>query len=226
MSHNFLALVTALADESGESAPTTVTGQIGMAGRLVKWINRAWVDIQNSAEQWQFLRASFSFATVNQQATYTAAQAGITDFASWKRDSVRISTTSSALKDEMLSVYMDYDTWRNLYQYGNMRTTYTRPTVVTVTPDKQLGLGAIPDATGYTVNGEYYRTAQELTADTDTPLLPDRFYMVIVWRALMMYGAYMGAIDAYSHGEKEYKKLMAQLRVDQLPTITFGPSLA
>lgn len=226
MSHTFLQLVQQLALEVGTGSPTTVVGQTGESARLVSWVNNAWFEIQSKHDDWDFLRTSFSAATVNQQATYTPVQLGITDFGWWKQDTFRISTTSSALQDEMLAIYMDYDRWRNLYQYGAMRTTYTRPVVVTITPDKQLGLGPIPDATGYTVAGEYYRTPTALAADIDVPVIPDKFWMMAVYGAMMSYAGYESAPEVYARGKAGYDMLMARCEVDQLPSISFGEPLA
>lgn len=226
MSHTFLQLVTRLAQETGTVAPTTVVGQTGERLRLVNWINAAWLDIQSAHEDWDFLRNSFSFNSVSQQATYTAAQAGVADYGLWKQDSFRISTTSSALKDEMLAPYMAYATWRDLYQYGNMRTTYARPVVITITPDKQIGLGPTPDATGYTIDGEYFRAPYEMSADTDVPTLPDKYYLAIVYRAMMLYGAYESASEVYTSGETEFKKLFARMEIDQIVAVSFGAPLA
>jgi len=226
MAHTFLQLVTRLAQEVGTIAPATVVAQTGERLRLVNWINAAWMDIQSIHEDWDWMRNSFSFATVAQQATYTPAQAGITDFGVWKKDASRIYTTSSVFKDEMLAVYMEYAMWRNLYEYGNMRTTYNRPVVTTVTPDKQLGLGPIPDAVGYTVDGEYFRAPFELALDADTPTLPDKYYLAIIYRAMMFYGAYEAAPEVYTQGQTEYSKLLSRMQVDQLVSVSFGQPLA
>ena len=78
----------------------------------------------------------------------------------------------------------------------------------------------------YTVNGEYYKTAQTMTANADTPLIPERFHMAIVWRALMLYGAWAAANEKYAHGQNEFQKLMFQLEYDQREDMTFGEPLA
>lgn len=229
MSHTFLQIVQRLAERVGASGsgarPTTTVGQTGEMLRLVNYVVDAWVDIQETHEDWDFMRSSFSFTTTAQQATYTPAQAGITDFGNWKRDSVRIYTTSSAFGDEQLAGYMDYDTWRNLYQYANMRTTYSRPVLITITPAKALGLGPTPDSTGYTVVGEYFKLPAELTADTDVPTLPDKWWRMIFYRAMMFYGSFESAPEVFAEGEREYKLIVSRMQADQL-TISFGNALA
>lgn len=229
---NYLQLVNRARVECGVSgasnALTTVQNATGESARMANWINSAWVDIQTAKEDWQWLRTSIEFNTVTQQQFYTPAQAGVSStFANWKRDSWRASSVGQSYKDEQLLNYMDYTTFRNLYIYGNMRTTYARPVVVTIDPDKSLGFGSIPDQP-YVIVGEYYVKPVEFSADADEPSVyfPTRFQMMIVYRAMMFYGGYESAPEVYQRGEFEFKRLMNRLDIDQLPTIVSGPPLA
>ena len=225
---NFLQLVNRARAECGVSgaALTTTTDATGEAGRFVNWINAAWVDIQTAKEDWQWLRQAFEFQTIAGQQIYTPAQAGIgATFGNWKRDSFRCSSVGANYADEQLLNWMEYTTFRNLYQYGNMRNTQQRPVVVTVTPDKSLGFGAVPNQ-AYVIAGEYYTRPVEFTTDEDTPALPDRFHMAVVYRAMMFYGGYEAASEVFQRGESEFKRLMKRLEVDQIPTIVSGPPLA
>lgn len=230
MAMTYLQLAQRLRQEVGVAGtgPTTVVGQTGELKRLCDWVATAYNDICTIHEDWFFLRNTFSFDTVSQQATYapSASPVSLTDFGSWKLDSIRISTTASAYADEQLTVLMDYDTWRNMYQYGSMRTTYSRPVSIAVAPDKKLCLGPSPDSTGYTVNGEYYRTPNVLAADIDAHYLPTRYEMIVVYRAMMLYGSYEAAPEVYAMGENEYRKLLGRMEVDQIKTPTFGPPMA
>ena len=88
-----------------------------------------------------------------------------------------------------------------------------------------MDLWPIPDAV-YTVNGEYVKqvTAQTLTNNTDIPVIPDQ-QLIIVWKALMYYGAFEGAPEVYAHGETQFNNALNKLEYNQLPKITYGPSL-
>lgn len=229
---NYLQLINRLRVEcgvSGASTPLiTVTGLTGESYRMASWINTAWVDVQTAKEDWQWMRNPVEFNTVTQQQIYTPTQAGVgSTFGNWKRDSWRASSVGQNYKDEQLMNYMDYTTFRNLYMYGNMRTTYARPVVVTVDPDKNLGFGSIPDQP-YVIVGEYYVQPTEFALATDAPptVFPDRFQMMIVYRAMMFYGGYESAPEVYQRGEFEFKRLMNRLDIDQLPTVVSGPPLA
>jgi hypothetical protein len=162
---------------------------------------------------------------VASQWEYTAADAGLTDFGNWKRDSFRASSVNNLYRDEQLLNYMDWTTYRNLYRYANMRNTLARPVVVSITPNKDLAFGSTPDQI-YTINGEYYTQPVSLTADTDIPGIPARFHMIIVYRAMMYYAGYESAAEVLARGDFEYRRLYSRMEIDQLPTIVSGPPLA
>lgn len=227
---NFLQLVNQTRVECGVSGPALVTAQslTGEALRIASWVNAAWVDIQASKEDWQWMREPIEFNTVSQQWEYTPTQAGVSStFGNWKRDSFRCSSVGQNYADEQLLNFMEWGTYRNLYQYGNMRTTYARPVVVSITPgaSKDLAFGSVPDQ-AYVITGEYYRKPVEFSADSDEPAIPSRFHMAIVYRAMMFYAGYEAAPEVYQRGELEFKRLMNRLNIDQLPNVISGPPLA
>lgn len=223
---NFLQLVQRLARDTGVpgTGPATVVNQSGEDGRLVNWISSAWVDIQNEHSDWQWMRKSASFSTVAGQATYTPTQCGVTDFGAWDRNSFRNYDTAAGSKSEIFMSYQEYELWRDEYQFGNMRTVQTRPSQITITPDKSIGLGPVP-AAGYTVIGDYYSIPTEMTLDADIPALPTQYHMAIVYRAMMFYGAYEAANEVYQHGQTEFERIMARIYSDRLPDIQFAGGL-
>ncbi len=227
---NFLQLVNRTRVECGVSGPALVTAQglSGEAARIANWVSGAWTDIQTSHEDWQWMREPVQFNTVTQQQEYTPTQAGVgTTFGNWKRDSFRCSSVGQNYADEQLLNFMEWTTFRNLYQYGNMRTTYARPVVVAITPGatKKLAFGSIPNQP-YVITGEYYKKPTELSADIDEPTLPERFHMAIVYRAMMFYAGYEAAPEVYQRGELEFRRLINRLNIDQLPNVISGPPLA
>ena len=224
---NLLQLTNQTRVECGVSGPTlsSVQNLTGESARILAWVQQAWIDVQTSKEDWLFLRETFEFNTVASQWEYTAANAGLTDFGNWKRDSFRASSVNNLYRDEQLMNYMDWTTYRNLYRYANMRNTLARPVVVSITPNKDLAFGSTPDQI-YTINGEYYTQPVNLSADTDIPGIPDRFQMIIVYRAMMYYAGYESAPEVLSRGDFEYRRLYSRMEIDQLPTIVSGPPLA
>ena len=224
---NLLQLTNQTRVECGVSGPTlsSVQNLTGESARILAWVQQAWIDVQTSKEDWLFLRETFEFNTVASQWEYTAANAGLTDFGNWKRDSFRASSVNNLYRDEQLLNYMDWTTYRNLYRYANMRNTLARPVVVSITPNKDLAFGSTPDQI-YTINGEYYTQPVSLTADTDIPGIPARFHMIIVYRAMMYYAGYESAAEVLARGDFEYRRLYSRMEIDQLPTIVSGPPLA
>ena len=224
---SFLQMVKRLRQESATSGsdPVTTVLQTGDIKRLVDWVSTAWMDIQTEKNDWFFMRQPISFNTVAGQSSYTSAQTGTTSFGNYKRDSFRQYLVSSGFGSEQRLNFMPYDTFRDMYQYATMRTTTQMPVIFTIDPSKNFLLGPIPNDI-YTVNGEGYAMPTEMTLDTDRPTMPSQYHMAIVWRALMYYGQYEAASDAYSHGQNEYRRLMNKLYIDQMPDIIFGAPLA
>lgn len=229
---NYLQLINRARVEcgvSGASTPLpTAQNLTGESARIANWVNSAWVDIQTAKEDWQWMRDTFQFNTVTQQQIYTPTEANVgSTFANWKRDSFRCSSVGQNYQDEQLMNYMEWTTFRNLYIYATMRTTYARPVVVTIDPDKNLGFGSIPNQP-YVIVGEYYVKPTEFSSDSDAPpaVFPDRFHLAIVYRAMMFYGGYEAAPEVYQRGEAEFKRLMNRIDIDQLPTLVSGPPLA
>lgn len=229
---NYLQLINRTRVEcgvSGAATPlTSVDNLTGEAARIATWVNSAWVDVQTAKDDWQWMREPVQFNTVTQQQEYTPAQAGVgSTFGNWKRDSFRCSSVGQNYADEQLMNYMEYTTFRNLYQYGNMRRTYARPVVVSITPGvtKNLAFGSIPDQP-YVITGEYYKKPTEFVAADDEPIIPSRFQLIIVYRAMMYYAGYEAAPEVLQRGTQEFQRLMNRLDIDQLPTIVSGPPLA
>lgn len=229
-----LELCQAVVEEGGISGLTefeTAQNQTGEAGRVVKWVKRAWLAIQNLHDDWDFLRSSnimgqgASFPTVAGQAIYplgnTVGTVGVlaTAFTKWDRDSVRLHTTAVGVGDEQMLPYISYDAWRNGYMLGTQRQIQTRPAVVSISPAKGICLGYPPTGI-YTVTADYFMAPTQMSLDADTPTgLPAQFHMAIVWRALRRYGYYDAASEVIQDAESEYRKIMAPLEAKYLPEI-------
>lgn len=228
---SYLALVKELASEAGVSGGyddvVTCQSQTGEIGRLCRWIKKAYIDVQETHEDWGWLLQPVSFTTTAQKATYTPDECGLTDFGKWKEKSFRSYVTSIGTQSELLLGASSYNDWRDAYQFGSFRTTYQRPLVYAVSPyDKSLCLGPVPDTTGYTIVGEYFKRPVDLSLDTDVPIFPSKFHMILVWRALVHYGNYEAAPEAINRGTTEFNRLMRQMEADQLVPIGVSEPLA
>jgi hypothetical protein len=222
---------------SGDLSTLQTTGGNTLSAestRFKNWVNNEWLRLQADKDQWQFLRKEAVFTSQALTAKYTPAVVGAgstptftaAQFANWKRDSFRIYK-SSDYSDEMLAGFINYDQWRNIYQYGSMRTNYSRPVAISVAPDKSLCLGMTPDSAGpYYVVFEYYQAPQGLSADTDTPTMPAQYHDLVVFRALRAYGYFMSAAEVVERANTEIARINPKLLADQLPVTMSGPPLA
>jgi hypothetical protein len=233
----FLQLVNLARSEAAVAGGDLTTLQSGLTkeSQLFKsWVANEWLILQGKHPDWQFLRTTGEFNSVANQAQYTPQQAEATVdgtsatasiLADWKRDSFRISTAGNSYADEAIFGFMPWDTFRNMYQYGAMRAARNKPVVFSVDPQKNIWLGATPDQ-AYTVGYEFYRTPQALSADADTPLMPDRFHSLVAYKALRAYGIYMSAPEVIGRADDKINELYGGLVNDQLPGIVSGPPLA
>lgn len=135
------------------------------------------------------------------------------------------TTTFAGLKSEIFMDYIDYESWRDGYQFGALRQTQTRPMSMTITPDKSIGVGPNP-ISGYTMLGDYYSVPTGMVNNTDVPAMPVQYHMVIVYRALIMYGYYESAPEAVQRGQIEFDKLMRRLLATRLSETRCGGALA
>ena len=223
----YLQLVQRLARECGVSGTiSSVVNQTGEAKRLCDWVADSWRDIQATHQDWQWLRKTTSFATVAAKATYSpATDILLPDFGMWDRHTFRNYPTAVGNRGEIFMDYVDYETWRNSYQYGALRYTQSRPMQFAIAPDKSICLGPVPNS-DYTVTADYYSAPVELVADADVPALPTQFHMAIVYNAMISYGMFEAAPEVLQRGQTEFTRIMSRVAVDRLPQIMFGGALA
>lgn len=225
---NRLQLVQKLRQRTGGagSGPTSTVGQSGEALDYVDWIDEAWLQLQAEEQDWHWMRKDASFQTVSGQIAYAATTIA-PDWARWHvSDSWRLFTTAIGRRDEGFLTPWEFQTWRDSFDFGLQSTLLGRPTVFAVRPgDHAIVLGMTPNA-AYTVTGQYQAAPIAMTADSDVPGLPTRFHMLIVYKAMMLYGSHEAAPEVYAAGKGEGDKMMAALRLDQLDTIAYGPPLA
>jgi hypothetical protein len=235
---DYLTILQRLHTEAGRqgTTPASVLNLSGMNARLLDWVDDSYREIQLLHESWLFRRGDFTFDTsalggglTAYKQNYTASDASITDLAAWKYDpdhnqfsGIRIY---SSVNDETDLVFVQWDDFRANYKFGSHRTQTGRPTIFSIKYDNSIDLWSIPDAV-YTVNGEYIKQADTMSANDDEPVIPADFHMIIVWKALMFYGTYEGAPEIFDRGQFGYRDMLAKLEFDQLPKLVYGAPLA
>jgi hypothetical protein len=217
---NFIQLVKRLRQEVGASgSDSTVDNAAGEWKRLVDWVSTAWVDIQEDEAEWDFMRGSFSFSTIPGQQDYApdGAPLNLTDFRRWMNNTFRIQQTGPG--DEMFLTQMPFDLFRDVYKFGSYRDVEAVPYAISVHPNKSLLLGPKPLGV-YTILGEYYKVPQVLELDSDTPNFPERYHMMIVYRAMMSCGMYEAAEEVLGRAKQEHTRMMDIMRPDQLQPVS------
>lgn len=226
----FLELTQRLSQECQlpGTGPTTALGAEGQSFDLFTWISQASKEIDELHEDWGYLQVSpgISLATIAGQQIYSPSACGITagDVSLWKRDTFRNYHTATGFSSEIEMTNIDYESWLRTEQIGVLRTTQVRPMVFAITPNKSLALQC--PLVGYTVIGDYYRIPFVLEADADVPLIPQRYRMVIVYKAMMTYGAEQNAAEVYNEAEQKYNKMLSAMRRTQLPSVSALGALA
>lgn len=228
----FLEGVRTLREKCGiaGNGPTSVVAQSGEALRLVNWFQEAWNEIQALHTDWKWMRGSFSFQTAPGKLAYLptadAGEVGITDLARWHGDSFRMWLTGAGRHDEQFLPEWSHETWRNTYDFGSQAELQQRPSMWAERPgDQAILLGPLPDNV-YTVVGEYQRAPSELVGDAAVPGMPKQFHRLIVYKAMMLYGAYEAAPEVRAEGEDSYDRMLSLLEDNQRPPLTFGEPLA
>lgn len=223
---NFLAMCQRLGREAGipGGGPASVVSQTGLQQKVVEWIQEADEDIQRRYADWKFLRTDFDFSTVASQQAYTPDQASVSDLNKWIASEYGDVSCRLTDSDEQYIHFLEWSDFKFRYLKGSLRSTTGRPQYFSIKPDKSIIFYPTPDA-AYQITGEYYRKAQQMTANADKPLYPEEYHMTAVWRALMLYGAYEAADERYSHGQNEFNRLFAALKRDQMPEIVWETTL-
>lgn len=227
---NYLELVQRLAFEVGVPPESITTAQnpTGQLATFCNWVNQSWLEIQSKHVDWNFMRVTpgISFATIAAQQIYTPTQAGIARgvVSAWARETFRVYTTVVGTPSEIRMSYIDYDDWRDLYQLGSLRTSQVQPVVFTILPNLSLGLQC--PLVGYTITGDYFEAPLPFSADLDIPSIPPQFIMLIVYRAMQIYGLFESATEVYSQGKLLYDAMMNKLENARLPEIRHAGALA
>ena len=208
--------------EAGVSGdgPVSTVSQTGEMAELVTWIQAAYQDIQNLRPNWRFMQGEFSFSMIAEIKVYTPISAGIDDLAIWLTDDIRVYSDAG---DEDAITYEPWADFRAVRDIGTIPAG--RPTHFSIKPDNSIVFWPTPDD-AYTCRGEYIVTPDELDGNTDTPIIPAQYHMLIVWRALVQYGAALAADEKYNHASLEYRRLMRAMEATQLPDMAMWEPLA
>lgn len=213
---DFLTGVQRLHSESLRStaAPTSVVGANDRHKRLFNWYADAWRELQ-SERDWRWMRGTTDVALTVGQQTYTGAGLGIANFGRWRQDDSTYSPViymPASINSLWHLEFMDLDVFRHEFVYRTWGDT--TPIAWSYDEDDQMLVGPAP-AEAYMLRIEYWKEPTELTVDTDTPGLPDRFALLPMWRALQEVAKADAAPEVLARAEKNYEVMHNDMMRDQ-----------
>jgi hypothetical protein len=222
---NFLQLAQAVYREGGISGQvTSAQNQTGEASRVVNWVNVAYREILNSDQfAFGFIRKEVHKQVTPGQATYTKDDLDVSDLGQWDTETMRISINEDR-SDETFIIAQRWPSFRDYWRFSTRRNTTSRPLNCAVDQDTNLNIAPVPDAE-YWLTFQYLAIPSDLLSDTDIPVIPDRWQMAIVWRALRHYGMFESAPEVVMRADAAYNEIMLRMTLDQSPQIVVGPPL-
>jgi hypothetical protein len=191
------------------SGPVTVMDQSGEYARLVSWIQQAWREIQLS-RHWRFEWAEASVGTL---VGFRECQPP-SDLSVW--DAFTLKIDGKAL--HVLS-------WSDFRQHYQEDAGADYPSFIAQKPDGTLILDAAPRQDGL-ITFEYWRTPQVLVESSDVPRLPERYHMVIVYRAMLFYALYENAPEVLQAARSGEARILNEMVEQELPKVTNPEPLA
>lgn len=210
----FLELCRRLRQEVGAAGagPASVSSQSGEYARLVAWIQQAWHEIQLERHRWRFAWAEAAIATEPGFRAYSPPE----DLDEW--DEATLKCSGRTLR--VLS-------WGEFRERHSGDSGRAHPRDITQKPDGTLVLDTSPEQPDQLLTFEYWRTPQTLTGGTDVPRLPERYHMVIVYRAMLYYALYENAGEVAQAARSGEAKILTEMEKLELPSMDiFGGAIA
>jgi hypothetical protein len=225
---NYLELCQKLMRRAGISGTiASVVNQSGELLRVVDWVAEGYRAILNLHGDWEFLRADVTFLADTVNTIYTPAAASVAEFGEWRvvDSDWRAYNKAIGVADEQPLVYVDYDKFRRVYQYGTQRTMTGRPQVFTIRPDQSLQIWPMPDAEYYIV-GEQYRYPADFATNGDAPIFKAKFHDAVFYRALMLYAEYEEAGTVHAAAQAECLRIVGTMEDAYLPELEASGPMA
>lgn len=203
---NYLQLCQRVRQECGGagSGPSSVLNQTGENKLYTDWVQQAWLEIQLSQQNWFFMWDQTTVDTLSGISVY-ALDATIGN----------IDSDSMTIDGDALPIA----------GYKSILTDTGKPTAFSMLPNGKLALNSVP-LSAHTLAFDYFTAPVSLVENTDTPALPEHLHMIIVYKAMMFYGAYENATEVYADATQKYGELYSSLASQQLPAISVAGTLA
>lgn len=180
----------------------------GYQALLVDAVQKAWVDIQNERNNWDFMYTGVDIPITSVTNEYTPADIFGSTVTLGRWDHRRIIYNYRPLR------YIPYADFILIED-----VTSGEPQYFTERPSDQALLFNTVDA-NYTITAQYTKTPQILINNTDTPSFPVKHHNIIVYAAVLDLAAYVSSTEIYQKNQINYSKAMGQLMRDHVPAKT------
>ena len=182
--------------DSGESGavPAAVTAQTGKLLQSVYNVNQAYTFLQEMQKDWNWRNAEATgvetVAANVRTVTLLGASSDFDELRPYFTDSgqpyILMYLSATGTTDQQNLYLLPWQEFTGYYDSSRF-TSPGRPKYASVAPDKTLKLWPETDAI-YKLKYRYRKTIQALAANADTPTLPAKYHMLIVYLAMTLYG--------------------------------------
>lgn len=197
---NFLALCQRTHLEIGGGPgdpgtnPTATTAQTGKLLNIVTWVNFAYKSIQNSKRFWRWMiDEATGEETISVGDSSVTLLGDNTDFdrlLAYEPNAnpyVLFYQSSIGTTDAQPCYLLPWAKFNGYYDSGRFSGSSGRPQFCAISPDGTLRFHPKADVV-YKLKYQYKKDLQNLSATTDTPLMPGQFHDLIWMLALTYYG--------------------------------------
>lgn len=238
---NFLQLVQKAIRKSGAraSVPSSLSSVEGIQLEFKEYVNDAWKEIQMERKDWYF-RAAEQSIDIDQLSLTDGMRVptSLIDAAnsrSW--NFIHIYDVYIRLRgddtDPPSRIYfVPWNNWKDKFGRSNIQLEYNdeknvegRPQWFTIAPTGELWLSPIPTAsTNYEMEFFGPTDIQDLSNDSDTPVLPERYHDMIVWKAAYEFHSYHTDAAGMERARQKYMMYKKLLDEEYLTQITLDPT--
>ena len=186
----------------GGTGPASVLTATGIEARLVNYVKNAWIDIQMHPKKWKWMWRRYLAPTPGGaplQTILNTREYPLTGVNKVRVNSFRSYLTATGVSDRQRMIWLPWAKFDRAH--GTVAELANRPIRITRDLTGQLVVYPKADAV-YSIDFEYFKSAQILTDNADVPEMPADFHQLIVYEALKRFGKAEDAPEVIKLGEE------------------------
>lgn len=185
------------------SGPTTVVGQTGELGDIVRYVRDADMDIKRRWHDWNFLWTSTTDTSSVGSRSLTTGNPS--DLGQWNVDRVVYDYDTD---NYQALEFIEWDEYVSNYKFGT--TSNGTPELFTITPAGAIEMYP-PASAVKNIYLEYWKKPEEMSADADISEIPTHYHRLIIVRAKLFYAEHEDAPEVLVGATAEFEDLMDNL---------------